>query len=108
DNVVVAPAEYPKYLALAYGKEKFPKPRNFLGIAKELPVPEMEKLMLAHIQVTEDDLRLLARRRAQAVKDVLLSSGRVEPERIFLLEPRSLSPEKKEKMKDSRVDFVIK
>lgn len=108
DNVVVAPAEYPKYLALAYKREKFPKPRNFLGIAKDLPVPEMEKLMLAHIQVTEDDLRLLARRRAQAVKDVLLSSRRVEPERIFLLEPKSLSPEKKEKMRDSRVDFVIK
>ncbi len=108
DNVVVAPAEYPKYLALAYRKETFPKPRNIIGIAKDLPVPEMEKLMLAHIQVTEDDLRHLARQRAQAVKDDLLKPSRVEPGRIFLVEPKSLSPEKKEKTRDSRVDFVIK
>jgi hypothetical protein len=32
----------------------------------------------------------------------------VEPERIFIVEPKSLAPEKKEKLKDSRVDFRIK
>ncbi len=108
DNVVVSPAEYPKVLKAAYKKEKFPKPRNFLGIAKDLPVPEMEKLMLTHIQITDDDLRDLAHRRAQAAKDLLLSSGRVDPERVFLVEPKTLSPEKKEKLKNSRVDFVIR
>lgn len=50
DEVDVAPDEYGKYLKAAYGEEKFPKPRNFLGFAKDLPIAEMEKLMLTHIQ----------------------------------------------------------
>jgi uncharacterized protein involved in outer membrane biogenesis len=108
DNVVVEPAEYPKYLTRAYKEEKFPKPRNFLGMARDLPVPEMEKLMLTHLQVTNDDLRRLAGERAASVKDRLLRSGKLEPGRIFLVEPKTLSPERKEKLKDSRVDFRIR
>ncbi len=108
DNVTVSAEEYPVYLKAAYKVEKFPKPRNFLGFAKDLPVPEMEKLMLTHIEVKPDDMRDLALARSQAVKDVLLKSGKVEPERIFLVEPKSLAPQKKEKVRDSRVDFRIK
>lgn len=108
DNVRVEPAEYPKYLARAYKEEKFPKPRNLLGMARDLPVPEMEKLMLTHIQVTSDDLRQLAVQRASGVRDRLLLSGKVEPDRVFLVEPKSLAPERKEKLKDSRVDFRIR
>lgn len=108
DNVFVAAAEYPKYLAQAYREEKFPKPRNVLGMAKDLPVPEMEKLMLAHIPVTNDDLRQIALDRASNVKERLIGTGKVEPGRIFLVEPKTLPPEKKEKLRDSRVDFRIK
>jgi flagellar motor protein MotB len=108
DNVVVDAKEYPEYLKKAYREEKFPKPRNFIGMVKDLPVPEMEKLMYAHLQVTDDDLRLLAQRRARAVKDYLIASKQVEPERVFLVEPKALAPEKKEKQKDSRVVFVLK
>jgi len=107
DNVRVDPAEYPKYLTRAYKLEKFPKPRNFIGMAKDLPVPEMEKLMLTHIQVTDDDLRQLAVERASRVRDRLVASGKVEPGRIFLVEPKTLPPERKEKLRDSRVDFRI-
>jgi uncharacterized protein involved in outer membrane biogenesis len=108
DNVVVDAKEYPEYLKKAYREEKFPKPRNFIGMVKDLPVPEMEKLMYTHLQVTDDDLRLLAQGRAKAVKDYLLASKQVEPERVFLVEPKTLAPEKKEKQKDSRVVFVLK
>ena len=108
DNVRVETAEYPKYLARAYKVEKFPKPRNIIGMAKDLPVPEMEKLMLTHIQVTDDNLRQLAVERASHVRDRLVASGKVEPERVFLVEPKTLPPEKKEKLRDSRVDFRIK
>ncbi len=108
DNVRVEAAEYPKYLARAYKAEKFPKPRNFIGMAKELPVPEMEKLMLTHIQVTDDNLRQLAVERASHVRDRLVASGKVEPERVFLVEPKTLPPERKEMLRDSRVDFRIK
>jgi hypothetical protein len=77
-------------------------------MAKDLPVPEMEKLMVTHIEVKESDLRSLASQRAMQVKEAILKSGQVEPERIFIVEPKSLAPEKKEKLKDSRVDFRIK
>ncbi len=108
DNVRIAPAEYPTYLARAYKEEKFPKPRNILGMAKTLPVPEMEKLMLTHIRVTEGDLRLLAVARASAVQNRLLATKKVEPGQVFLVEAKALSPEKKGKLSDSRVDFRIR
>jgi hypothetical protein len=108
DQVKIEPKEYEKYLKMAYKEEKFPKPRNVLGIAKNLPVPEMEKLMLTHIEIKESDLRSLASQRAMSVKDAIIKIGKVEPERIFILEPKSLAPEKKEKLKDSRVDFKLK
>ena len=108
DEVKIEPADYAKYLKMAYKAEKFPKPKNFIGMTKDIPVPEMEKLMLTHTEVKEGDLRTLASMRAMNVKDVILKSGKVEPERVFMLEPKSLAPEKKEKIKASRVDFTLK
>ena len=108
DEVKIEPAEYDKYLKMAYKQEKFPKPKNFIGMAKDIPVSEMEKLMLTHTEVGVEDLRALASQRAMKVKDIILKSGKVEPERVFILEPKSLAPEKKEKIKASRVDFTLK
>ena len=96
------------HLKMAYKVETFPKPRNFLGFAKSIPVPEMEKLILTHLEIKDGDLRTLASQRATKVKEAIVKSGQVEPERIFILEPKSLAPEKKEKLKDSRVDFKLK
>jgi hypothetical protein len=108
DEVKIESAEYGKYLKMAYKEEKFPKPKNVIGMAKDLPAPEMEKLMLTHIEIKDGDLRTLASQRSMKVKDAILKSGQVEPERVFILEPKSLPPEKKEKAKDSRVDFKLK
>lgn len=108
DDVVITPEEYPKYLKKAYKAETFPKPRNFLGIAKGLPDPEMEKLMHDNIEVTKDDLRLLALERAENVSDYLQVKGKVEANRLFLVEPATLAPEKKGKGKESRVNFRVK
>lgn len=108
DEVKVEKEEYPKYLKMAYKEEKFPKPRNIIGFAKDLPVLEMEKLMLTHIEVKDDDLRLLASQRALKVREHISKSGKVEQERIFLVEAKTLQPEKKEKLRDSRVDFRLK
>jgi hypothetical protein len=77
-------------------------------MAKSLPVPEMEKLMVANMPVTDDDLRLLARDRGLAVKDYLLKSKQIEQERVFLVESQALAVEKKEGVKNSRVDFRLK
>ncbi len=108
ESIIVTPEEYPEYLKRAYKEEKFPKPRNILGMAKSLPVPEMEKLMLTNLKVTEEDLRALAGERARAVRDYLLQSGELERERVFIVEAKALAGEKKEGMKESRVDFKLK
>ena len=108
DEIKIDPKEYERYLKKAYNAEKFPKPKNFLGLEKGIPVPEMEKLMLTHTEITEEDLRNLASERARRVKDFLAQEGKIDPERIFLVEAKSLSPEKKEKLKDSRVVFALK
>jgi len=119
DEVKIDPAEYPKLLKEAYSREKFAKPRNLIGFAKDLPVPEMEKLMLTNASIGDDDLRQLALRRARVVADALLKTGKVGTERLFVLEPKlttepsTESPresprESKEKLKGSRVDFSLK
>jgi hypothetical protein len=68
----------------------------------------MEKLMLTNIQVKDDDLRALASQRAMNVKDTILKSGKIEPQRVFVVEPKSLSPERREKVRGSRVDFRLR
>ncbi|MBA4391693.1 MAG: hypothetical protein C0399_12270, partial [Syntrophus sp. (in: bacteria)] len=59
DEVKIEPQEYEKYLRLAYKAEKFPKPRNVIGLEKTIPVEEMEKLILTHTEVKNEDLRSL-------------------------------------------------
>jgi len=66
----------------------------------------MEKLMLTHLQVGSQQLRELAARRANTVREAILKVG-VEPDRLFIVEPKFLGPEKNEKFKDSRVEFKI-
>jgi uncharacterized protein involved in outer membrane biogenesis len=108
DNVVIEKQEYDRYLKMAYRAEKFPKPRNVIGMEKGLPNEEMEKLMLTHIVVKEDDLRLLATRRAEAVADAIQEKGEFDSGRIFVVEPKTLAPEDKKDVKKSRVDFKLK
>ncbi len=108
DDVKIEPQEYEKYLRLAYKAEKFPKPRTVIGLEKTIPVEEMEKLMLTNTEVKNEDLRLLAAQRSARVKDAILKTGQVEAGRLFVTEPKSLSPEKNEKLKGSRVDFALK
>jgi len=108
DDVKIEPQEYEKYLRQAYSAEKFPKPRTVIGLEKTIPVEEMEKLMLTHVEVKDEDLRALAAQRSARVKDAILKTGKVEAGRLFVVEPKSLSPEAKEKLKASRVDFALK
>ncbi|HVN98308.1 MAG TPA: DUF748 domain-containing protein [Syntrophorhabdaceae bacterium] len=108
DDVKVEPKEYEKYLRLAYKAEKFPKPHDIIGLEKTIPVPEMEKLMLTNTPVKDEDLRALAIARATKVKETILKAGQIDAGRLFIIEPKSLAPEKKEKLKDSRVDFTLK
>jgi len=102
--------EYPKYLKAAYGDESFPKPRNLIGLAVDLPVAEMEKLMMQHAKASDDDMRQLAAQRAQAVRDALLASGQVSADRLFIVAAKSLTNEERAQLKGkpNRVDFSMK
>jgi hypothetical protein len=108
DDVQVDKAEYERYLKAAYGDESFPKPRNVIGLAKDLPVAEMESLMLKNAQATDDDLRNLANRRAQTVQERLLASEQVTGDRLSIVAAKPVSSEEKEKAKLSRVDFSLR
>jgi uncharacterized protein involved in outer membrane biogenesis len=84
--LTVSPAEYPALLKEVYKRADMPKPRNLVGLAKDLPVAEMEALLLASIPVSADAIRELAVARGVVVKDYL--AGRQLPEeRMFLGAP---------------------
>ena len=110
DDVQIASGEYERYLKAAYGAESFPKPRNIIGLAKDIPVPEMEALMLKYAQVSDDDVRDLANRRAQTVRDRLLATNQVTADRLFIVAAKPLMKEEQDKVKakSSRVDFSLK
>ncbi|HSP94570.1 MAG TPA: DUF748 domain-containing protein [Thermoanaerobaculia bacterium] len=108
DDVVVDEKEYEAWLTKAYKMEKFDKPRNALGFAKEIPAEEMESLMLANLAVTDDDLRQLALYRANAVKDYLTGPGNIDSARVFVLEPGAKPASPPEKAPSARVDFSLR
>lgn len=99
----LADADYPTYLTRVYKAAKFPKPRNVIGLPKDLPVEEMEKLILANTTVSEEDVRSLARRRAENVQVWLTEQGKIAPERLFLVPPKA-----GEGTPGARVDFSLR
>ncbi len=105
EAIEIAPEEYKTYLTRAYREAKFPKPRNAIGLLKDLPVEEMEKLMLANLPASDEDLRQLAKQRAENVQAWLVDNGKVPPERVFLLPEKA---EADEKAKGNRVDFSLR
>jgi hypothetical protein len=112
DVVEVAPAEYEALLTRAYKAADFPKPRNAIGLTKDLPREEMETLLLTNAAVNDEDVRQLAERRAQVVRDRLVGSAQVPADRVFLVAPRAdaehMEPAAKNKGKASRVDFALR
>jgi len=76
-------AESVALLKAVYRRADITKPRNLLGLAKDLEPPEMEALLKANMTVTEDAMRELALQRGVAVKDYLASRG-LPGARLFL------------------------
>ncbi len=83
DVAPVAPEEVPALLKEVYRRADIPKPRNFIGLAKDLPQSEMEALLLASIPVPENAMRELAVARGVAVRDYL-AQHQVPKDRLFL------------------------
>jgi hypothetical protein len=92
--VTVSPAEYPAMLKEVYKNADMSKPRNLVGMAKDLPVPEMEALLLADIKVNEDAMRELAVQRGVVVKDYLASKN-LPTDRLFLGASKTVPPDAK-------------
>jgi hypothetical protein len=87
-QVSIGADERNRWLAAAYREAPLPdRPRNAIGMLKEVPPAEMEAMLYAQAKVEDDALRALANTRAQAVKDAIAAKG-VPGERLFLLAPR--------------------
>lgn len=84
--VDIAPPEAAQWLKEVYSRTDMPKPRNLLGLAKDIPPADMEALLLAHVRVTPDALRELALQRSVAVKDHMVARS-LPVERVFLGAP---------------------
>lgn len=97
--------EYTRLLKAVYKKEKFPKPRNALGLVKDLPANEMRKLIVANTVVAEADLQSLARERAAAVFNYLVAKGGLPAERLFQGSEDIYQPPAQENAPRSRVEF---
>src|SRR5690606_949151 len=72
----LAPEARERLIERLYESTELPdKPRNALGLAKRIPVEEMEVLLLAHLPADDAALRALARQRGEAVRDAVVGNG---------------------------------
>jgi hypothetical protein len=88
DQVELGADERTRWLTAAYREAPIPdRPRNVIGMLKDLPPAEMEAMLLANAKVDDEALRSLANARARAVNDALVAKG-IGDDRLFLVAPR--------------------
>ena len=63
------------------------KPRNFIGMAKDIPVAEMEAMLIAAMPVDAAAAQQLAQQRGRTVREALMAKG-LGSERLFIGEPK--------------------
>ena len=81
-------AEMPALMKALYSRADFSKPRNLVGLVKDVPAEQMRAMLLEHITVPDDAMRELALARGVAVRDYL--AGQQLPlERLFLGAPKT-------------------
>ncbi|MGZ5250077.1 MAG: DUF748 domain-containing protein [Caldimonas sp.] len=86
-EVTVGEGEYAALLKEVYKRADIVKPKNVLGLAKDLPTAEMQALLLASITVGDEAMQQLAVRRGVAVRDYL-ASKELPASRLFLGAPK--------------------
>lgn len=107
-DVTIDGDERTRWLTAAYRESDIKdRPRNFIGMLKDVPPNEMETALLANAKVDDDALRQLASARAQAVKDALLARN-VAGERLFLTAPKLAADTTKAEGASSRVDLALR
>ncbi len=74
-------------LKALYKQTRIPdKPRNLVGLAKDLPDEQMEELLRKNVPVNDEEMRQEALARAIAVRDALVAKG-ISSDRLFLAAP---------------------
>lgn len=107
-QIQVSDEEYDRYLVSAMATAGLGKPK--VGGTAE-PAAErvaLENLLLEKIEITDDDLRLLAHERASQVKSFLVEAGPVESERLFVIEPRFATAGDEETAVPGGVELTIR
>ena len=85
---VLSADEYARILKRLYTATALPdKPRNLVGMAKDLPVPQMESMLRQAMPPGPDAARELALQRGLVVRDALIAKG-LPSERLFLGAPK--------------------
>lgn len=87
-EVVIGDEEYDELLERVYEDADFERPRNLIGLLKEIPPAEMKAMLLANIAIDETDVRNLAESRAEVVRSRLTEAAGVDPQRVFLIAPK--------------------
>jgi hypothetical protein len=75
--------EYPALLKAVYRRADMVKPRNAVGLSKDISPADMEALLMANMVVNSDAANALAQQRSVVVRDYLVSQ-QVPAERLFL------------------------
>ena len=107
EEIQLSAEEYPRFLKQAYRRADFDKPRNAIGMVKDQPVDEMERRLLAHVQLDEGALRTLADQRAHAARDWLIANG-IGADRLFVVAPKLDRKGLEEKASATAVDLSLK
>jgi len=107
-EITLTDEEYARYLERVYKASDVKKPRNFIGIAKTLPVEQMEALLLASAPLGAGGMERLARDRGVAVQEWLVEKGGIDQGRVFLLAPRVGVEPPKGAPAGGRVDFSLR
>ena len=92
-------------LKTLFEREGLAKPAEKGVTPKELSAAEMEALLLTKIEVGEEELNGLAKRRAERVRGYLVEKGQLPAERILVASAPAESPGGAQ---SSRVDFTLK
>lgn len=100
--------EYESALRAVYRQAPIARPRNAVGLLRDLPVPEMETLLVTASRVTDEDLRELAAERARAVEAWLVKDAGLPPERIFRVPAADQPASAAAKRAASRVDLLLR
>ena len=86
--VAFSAAERERLLKAVYKQTEIAdKPRNFVGLAKDIPAAEMEALLKTVIPVTDTVMRQLALQRGLVVRDALIAKG-LPSDRLFIGAPQ--------------------